>query len=155
MALDRKRLLKPARKLRKLVNKIDSKPSPDEVHDFRTNTRRFEAIFEVLSLDPHSLSTSVVKKLARCRKRAGKVRDLDVLTGYASTVHLQGEDGCETELLEHMGGRRQRLAKKLHAEIRRRGPALRKDLKRTLAELKKPSGMMAACRAKLVGRLGP
>jgi CHAD domain-containing protein len=137
MALDRNRLLKPARKLRKLVNKIDSKPSPDEVHDLRTNTRRFEAIFEVLSLDPHSLSTSVLKKLARCRKRAGKVRDLDVLTAYASKVHLEGEDECETELLEHMGGRRQRLAKKLHAEIRWRGPALRKDLKRSLAELKK------------------
>jgi CHAD domain-containing protein len=137
MALDRNQLLKPARKLRKLVNEIDSKPSPDEVHELRTNTRRIEAILEVLSLHPRSLGTSVLKKLARCRKRAGKVRDLDVLTGYASRVHLEGEDECEIELLEHMGGQRQRLAKKLHAEIRRLGPALRKDLKRSLAELKK------------------
>jgi CHAD domain-containing protein len=137
MALDRNRLLKPTKKLRKLVNKMDSKPSPDEVHDLRTNTRRFEATFEVLSLDLDCMNTSMLKKLARCRKRAGKVRDLDVLTSYASTVHLEGEEDCETQLLEHIGGKRQRLAKKLHGEIRRLGPALRKDLKRTLAELKK------------------
>jgi CHAD domain-containing protein len=104
LALNRNRLLKPARKLRKLVNKIDSKASPDEVHDLRTNTRRFEAAFEVLTLDLHSMGTSVLKKLAHCRKRAGKVRDLGVLTGYTSTVHLQGEDNCETRLLEHTGG---------------------------------------------------
>jgi CHAD domain-containing protein len=137
MALDRNRLLKPAKKVRKLVDKIDNKPSPDEVHDLRTNTRRFEATFEILSLDLDCMGTSVLKRLARCRKRAGKVRDMDVLTSFASTVHLEGEDDCETQLLEHMGGRRQRLARKLHAEVRRVGPALRKDLKRTLGELKK------------------
>jgi CHAD domain-containing protein len=135
MALDRNRLLKPAKKLRKLVNKIDNKPSPDEVHDLRTNTRRFEATCEVLSLDSHRVRTSALKKLARCRKRAGKVRDMDVLTSFASTVHPPGEEECAAQLLEHMGGRRQRLAKKLHAEVRRLGPALRKDLKRTLGVL--------------------
>ena len=86
MALDRDRLLKPAKKLRKLVKKFDDEPVPDKVHDLRTNTRRFEVIFEVLSMNGQGLDASVVKKLGRCRKSAGKVRDMDVLTDYASTI---------------------------------------------------------------------
>jgi CHAD domain-containing protein len=94
MALDRKLLLKPIKKLRKLIKKLDRQPDPDEVHDLRTSTRRFEAAFEALSLSERGVAKSVLKDLRRCRKRAGKVRDMDVLTRYASTVHLTGEEDC-------------------------------------------------------------
>ena len=50
-ALDAKQVLKPAKKLRKLVKKLGRKQEPDKVHDLRTHTRRFEAIFEVVSTD--------------------------------------------------------------------------------------------------------
>jgi len=40
MALDRRRLLKPLKKLKKLVDKINPQATPDEVHDLRTNTAR-------------------------------------------------------------------------------------------------------------------
>lgn len=137
MALDRGRLLKPIKKLEKLVNDLDSQPTPDNVHDLRTNTRRLEAIFEALSLDSQGSGKSMLKDLGRLRKRAGKVRDMDVLTGYASTVHLEGEEECAVQLLEHLGAQRQRHAKKLYGELQRRRPALRKDFKRTPATLSK------------------
>src|SRR5689334_5159063 len=143
MALDRNRLLKPVKKLRKLISKLDRQPAPDEVHDLRTRTRRVEASFEALSLDEQGMSKALLKELGRCRKRAGKVRDMDVLTGYASTVHLKGEEDCALQLIEHLGAQRKKYATKLYAEVRRLRPALRKDLKRAsaiLAKLVRESG---------------
>lgn len=128
MALDRKRLLKPVKKLRKLVKRLDSEPIPEQVHDLRTNARRFEAEFEALSLDAQGVRTSILKKLRRCRKRAGKVRDLDVLTAYAATIRLKGEEECAVRLLEHLGAQRRKYARKLYAEVKRHRSALRKDL---------------------------
>ena len=108
MALHRNRLLKPVRKLRKLINRMDRRPAPGKVHDLRTNTRRFEAMFEALSLDAHGLGKSVLKDLGRLRKRAGKVRDLDVLTGFASTIHLQGEEEMRRAATGVSGGAAQK-----------------------------------------------
>src|SRR5947199_8525892 len=113
MALDRNRLLKPAKKLKKLVKKIGKQPPPDEVHDLRTNARRFKAMFKAFSLDSHGLRKSLLKDLGRVRKRAGKVRDMDVLTAYASTVHPRGEEDCAVQLLEHLGVERRKHATKL------------------------------------------
>jgi CHAD domain-containing protein len=138
MNLDRNRLLKPVKKLRKLVTKLDPQPTPGKVHDLRTNARRFEASFQALSLDARGISKSVLKDLGRCRRRAGKVRDMDVLAAYASTVHLKGEEECAVRLLEYLGIRRRKHARKLYAVVQQLGPALRRDLKRApaiLAEL--------------------
>jgi CHAD domain-containing protein len=137
MALERRRLLKPAKNLRKLVKEIDERPSPDAVHDLRTNVRCFEAALEVLSLKRRGLSKSVLQKLSRCRKTAGRVRDMDVLIIDASTIQLTGEEECALQLLEHLRARRRKEAKKLHAELGRIGPQLRKELKRTPALVKK------------------
>src|SRR5215469_8202792 len=119
MALERRRLLKPAKDLRKLVKEIDDRPSPDAVHDLRTNTLRFEATLEVLSLKRRGLSRSVLQKLSRCRKTAGRVRDMDVLISNASKIHPPAEAGCALQLLEHLRARRRKEARKLHAELRR------------------------------------
>ena len=139
MAIDSKRLLKPVKKLRKLVANLDRQPEPEKVHDLRTSTRRLEAAFEALTPDVQGVSKSVMKDLRRCRKRAGKVRDMDVLTSYASTLHLAGEEECMVRLLEHLGARRQKYSKKLYDEVRRSRSDLRKGLKRTAAKLAKLS----------------
>jgi CHAD domain-containing protein len=136
MALDSKQILKPVKKLKKLIRKMPAQPTPDEVHDLRANLRRFEAISEALSLDSQGIAKSTWKDLDRLRKRAGKVRDMDVLTSYASTVHVKGDD-CLVQLLEHLGAKRRKLAKKLHRETERLGPALPKGLKRAGAVLAK------------------
>src|SRR6185295_19133318 len=102
MALDNNRLLKPVKKLRKLVAKIKRQPPPPEVHELRTNARRFEAVFKALSLDEEGAGKKVLKDVGRLRRRAGKARDIDVLTGVASTIHLPGEEDCSIQLLEYL-----------------------------------------------------
>jgi len=131
MALDGKQLSKPAKKLRKLVGKLSRQPAPKTVHDLRTNSRRFEAAFHALDLGDQGVPKSVLKGLRRCRKRAGKVRDMDVLTEYASKVHAEGEEECRVRLLEHLGAQRKKYANRLYAEVRRLRSSLRKELKRT------------------------
>ena len=135
MPLDPDRVLKPVKKLRKLIDKMSGQPRPGKVHALRTNTRRFEAMFGALALDQYGFKKSVLKDLSRLRKRAGKVRDMDVLLGYASTVHVKGEDECLVQLLEGLGRRRRKRAKSLSAEAKRLRPELRKSLDRTPAEL--------------------
>jgi CHAD domain-containing protein len=131
MALDQNRLVRPVNKLNKLVKKVGSKPTPTKIHDLRTSTRRFEAMFQALALDSQGIRKSTVKDLGRFRKRAGKVRDMDVLTAYAASVHPRnGEEECAVQLLELLGARRRKYAKKLYADVHRRGPDMRSDLKR-------------------------
>ncbi|HEY3741801.1 MAG TPA: CHAD domain-containing protein [Bryobacteraceae bacterium] len=131
MALDHDRLLKPVKKLRKLLDRIDSNPDAETVHSLRTNSRRFEAMFKALSLDTEGLDAGTLKDLGRLRKRAGKVRDMDVLTRFASTVHPRGEEDCTVQLLEYLGAERKKEARKLAAEVNSKGPSLRKGLKRS------------------------
>jgi CHAD domain-containing protein len=129
MALDENRIQKPARRLRKLLKKNPRKPTPDNVHDLRTNSRRLEATLSALSLDSRPKERRLLKDLARVRKRAGKVRDMDVLTGFASTVHPDGEQDCSVQLLEHLGAQRHKGATRVHRVIAERGKAIRKHLK--------------------------
>ncbi|PWU08593.1 MAG: hypothetical protein C5B51_07635 [Terriglobia bacterium] len=130
MALNQKRLVKPMKKLRRLFSKLDSDPVPEQVHDLRTNARRFEAAFQALALDDAGIPNSVLKDLARLRKRAGKVRDMDVLTEFAATIRPHDEEECHVRLLEHLGARRQKQARKLNADVRKLGPVLRKEIDR-------------------------
>lgn len=82
--LDPKRVLKPTRKLRKLLKNMPKQPAPEQVHDLRTNTRRFEAILAAVSPEAMQKEKNLLKDLAAIRKKAGKVRDIDVLTDYAA-----------------------------------------------------------------------
>src|SRR5258707_5072095 len=137
MPLDPQRIQKSVRKLRKLLNKAPKRPTPDQVHDLRTHTRRFEATAQALRLDSKRNERRVLRALARLRKRAGKVRDMDVLTAHTSNLHIDKDQDCLIQLLEYLGSARYRHAKKLSQEMRDTGPALRRRLKRTATRFEK------------------
>jgi CHAD domain-containing protein len=137
MPLDSAQIQKSVRKLRKLLKRAPKRPTPDQVHDFRTHTRRFEATLEALALDSKRNERRLLRDLARLRKRAGKVRDMDVLTGHTSSLHVDKEEDCQVQLLEYLGSTRYRHAKKLSLRMRENGPAVRRRLKRSAARLEK------------------
>jgi CHAD domain-containing protein len=153
MALDLDRAEKTVRTLRKLLKKMSNPPTPEEVHDFRTTSRRVDATLKAFSLDSEPSSHRLLKRLARLRKRAGKVRDMDVLTDFGSTVRPKGENECSIMLLEHLGARRQKHAAKLRAAVRQRGLKLGQRLKRISTEfetrLPEASAHVAALAVKL------
>jgi CHAD domain-containing protein len=107
MALETARIQKPTRKLRKLLKKMPGIPSPREIHTFRTNLRRVETALQVFSLDSNRKGRRTAKTLSKLRKRAGKIRDMDVLTAHAASVELaHDENYCSVALLEYLGAQR-------------------------------------------------
>jgi len=136
MAVDIQRVEKPIRKVRKLLKKMSAQPTPKEVHDLRTNSRRLEATLE--AIDPGQNGRKVLKLISRLRKHAGKVRDMDVLTAYASGLPREGdEEECSVRLLEYLGAERDGKARKLHKAAQNDSPELRKRLRKTSGELEK------------------
>jgi CHAD domain-containing protein len=135
MPLDTDRIQKPVRKLRKLLKGFPKQPAPDQIHDFRTRARRLEATLEALGLGSRGNERRMLRKLKRLRRRAGKVRDMDVLIGHVSGLHVDGERDCEVQLLERLGAERSRQGKKMWALVRTCGAAVRRRLKRSAAHL--------------------
>jgi CHAD domain-containing protein len=131
MALDATRIQKPLRKIRKLLRKMSPVPSVEEIHDFRTNSRRVETMLHAFSLDETKEGGRLAKRISKLRKRAGEVRDYDVLTDYLSGIpHIDSEAECSVRLLEHLGARREKQAHRFHEVRQQHVSRLRKQLKR-------------------------
>ncbi len=129
MALDPNELKKPLSKLRKLLKKMPKQPTPEQVHDLRTNTRRVEASLKALQLDRKGQGKQVLKTLTPVRKRAGDVRDMDVLTAFAATLACDGEQQAVVPILEYLGETRFQAARKLHKSVAQRRQFANKRLK--------------------------
>jgi CHAD domain-containing protein len=150
MPLDADEIEKPARKVRKLVTKIGSQPTPDDIHKFRTNCRRLETSLDVLAIDATGAGRRTSKHVAKLRKRAGKIRDIDVLTRYVAGIKLvNSERDCQARLLEHLGARRETCVKGFEALRKRYRGQLRRDLKRISKKLKKDATRPGASRKHL------
>jgi CHAD domain-containing protein len=131
MALDSAKLQKPLRKVRKLLNKFPKNPSPELVHNLRTQTRRIEAMLDALRLDLSPNGRRVRKELAPVHKQAGRVRDMDVLTGFSAGLHRNPEEEqCLIEVLEYLGAERYRKCRKLRGLVWKHKRRIRRDLKR-------------------------
>ena len=137
MSLNQTRLIKPVKKLRRLLKKLDGDAAPEQVHDLRTSARRFEAAFGALALNDAGIPNSVLKELGRLRKRAGKVRDMDILTEFAAATRPKSEEECHVRLLEHLGARRQKEVGRLHAEVKQLRSGLRKELDQAASRITK------------------
>jgi CHAD domain-containing protein len=66
------------RKLQRLPKKISAKPDADNVHELRTTIRRLETLLDVTSNGSGRKERKLKKQMDRVRRRAGRVRDLDV-----------------------------------------------------------------------------
>ncbi|HEY5254940.1 MAG TPA: hypothetical protein VIJ53_09825, partial [Acidobacteriaceae bacterium] len=73
MAFDLGRVQKDIRKLRRFLKQAPKHATPKKVHSQRTAIRRFEAAMQALELDSDANVQRLLRKLAKLRKRAGKV----------------------------------------------------------------------------------
>ena len=72
MSVDHDRLLKPARKLRKVLKNMPKDPTPEQVHSLRTNSRRLEATLAAVSPDGLAKQKKLFREVARIRKKADR-----------------------------------------------------------------------------------
>jgi len=144
MAIDTSRVQENIQKLVKALKKIGKTCTPDEVHKLRTRAKSFEASTEAFSVTSKRRSRRILRALKRIRRKAGDVRDMDVLTSHLSTVRTNGEQDCLVQLFEHLGAARYKQAARLRSLAKEFGPEVRKQLKTVAKRLDqrnaKPSG---------------
>src|SRR5262245_37020494 len=137
MSFDIERIQKSTRRVRKFLQKNSKRPSSDAIHNLRTSTRSLETTFTTFRLDSKKSVKRLLRGLTDVRKRAGKVRDMDVLTADALTVNQTAEQDCLVQLLEYLGAKRNKYAKKLRLVIATDSPQLRRNLKRSSKRVEK------------------
>ena len=118
------------------IGRLARDPKAEDVHRFRTNSRRVEALTTEL-LPENGNKKKLLKLLAKLRKRAGKVRDLDVQIVFLKNLRVPDRQNHRAQLLELLaeehGRRTRKLAKSFDVETVRE---LRKRLRRAKPEIK-------------------
>jgi CHAD domain-containing protein len=137
MAFDIQRIRKSTRRVTKFLKKNDKRPSSAAIHNLRTSSRTLETSLVTLGLDSKGKVKRLLHDMADVRKRAGKVRDMDVLTADAVTLKQDGEQDCLVQLLEYLGAERTKHVKELRRLINTNTPQLRRHLERNSKRLEK------------------
>jgi CHAD domain-containing protein len=128
-------------KLNRHLSKLTTKTAPKSVHKFRTYSRRVETLVGELAPERSRNDKKLLKLLARLRKKAGRVRDLDVQIVSLRGLKISQEPRRKSQLLRHLSEDRTKREKKLAANFDKQTVReLRKRLKRAASELEIPQG---------------
>jgi len=117
MSIDPKRSQVVFQKLEQDLIKLSAKLRPDNVHRFRTHTRRLQILLSELSPKLDRNQKKLLKLLGRIRKRAGKLRDLDVQLAALRSLKVPREPRRKTQLVNHLIELRGEQEKKLHKAV--------------------------------------
>jgi len=124
------------RKADQVLVKLPSGLEAQSVHSFRTTTRRLQTLLQQLTTDRNRNQKKVLKMLDRIRRRAGKVRDLDVQLGALRTLKVPQEPRRKTQLMHSLIELRGKQERKLSKELNKSDVReIRKRLKRAAKDL--------------------
>jgi CHAD domain-containing protein len=127
------------RKLSRQLAKLTKKPAPENVHKFRTYSRRVEAMLEELVPKLSRNDKKLLKQLARLRKKAGRVRDLDVQIAALRSLKIPQEPGRKSQLMRTLSEERAQRERTLPENFDRKTVSqLRKRLHRAAQEMAIP-----------------
>jgi CHAD domain-containing protein len=121
------------------LSKLSSHPEPESVHRARTYSRRVESL---LALAPkHDGNTKkLLKSLRRLRKKAGRVRDLDVQIAALQGLRISQAPAGKSQLLYELVQDRARGLGKLEKSFDKETTSeLRKRVRRAEKELSIPA----------------
>jgi CHAD domain-containing protein len=111
IALQRSQLV--FQKLERDLVRLSAKQHAENVHDFRTTTGRLRVLLEELVPERSHNQKKLLKTLSRIRKRAGKVRDLDVQLATLRSLKFAQDPRRKTELMQALIELRAEHEKKL------------------------------------------
>ena len=87
---------------RALAEISEGEPNADALHSFRTTTRRLETLLTQILPDGTRNQIKVLKVLDRIRRRAGKVRDLDVQLASLRGLKISQEPRRKSQLMQRL-----------------------------------------------------
>jgi len=103
--------------LSKAISKVTGKPAPKAVHRLRTTIRRIESLVSYSHPDLKKKLERSLERMADLRKRAGKVRDLDVQIGLLKTLGNGSTVRDRKILAALLEKKRERQVKRLESAI--------------------------------------
>jgi CHAD domain-containing protein len=86
-------------RLARELTKLAKNQAPESVHKFRTNSRRVEALLSEVVPPLNRNDKKLLKLLSRLRKRAGRVRDLDVEIASLRNLKIPEGNGHKSEFV--------------------------------------------------------
>jgi CHAD domain-containing protein len=121
-------------RLTRQITRVSKDAKPENVHRLRTNGRRVEVL--VGNLSPQNANTrKLLKRLAKLRRKAGEIRDLDVQIAFLKELKIPDRQNHRSLLLDKLTAEQEKQSKKfargLDAERMRK---LRKRLRKAKAE---------------------
>lgn len=141
-------------KLQRQMAKLAKKSSAENVHRFRTSCRRVEVLVSDLAGSRKGRDKKLLKLLGRLRKKAGRVRDLDVQSAALRSLKIPQEPGRKSQLLRTLAEERASREKKLAESLDRQTMAeVRERMKRTGASLQFPTVEPVGLARKKLGQL--
>src|SRR6267154_96358 len=114
-------------KMERALLKLSSGQDAESVHSFRTTSRRLQTLLEQVVPETDRNRRKLLKMLDRIRKRAGKLRDIDVQLAALRSLKVPQEPRRKTQLMHGLIELRAKHEKKLRK-------ALEKD---TIREIKR------------------
>lgn len=147
--MDVQAAIKPLRNLRKVLKNFPAHPTPEQVHELRTRSRRVEATVHALASPHDPAAQRLLRSIKPLRKAAGKVRDMDVL--FAKLCKLSANSGSEAvlHLGQHLSALRQQHSDHLRRVVSRRGASACRALKQFARNLERTGagGPVRTCAA--------
>ncbi|HEX4487792.1 MAG TPA: CHAD domain-containing protein [Terriglobales bacterium] len=123
-----------ARLVRNLSN-LSEKPQPESVHQFRTYSRRVESFLFELVPELNGNQKKLLRSLKRLRKKAGRVRDLDVQITALRGLKISQSPAGRSQLLHGLTEERAKRLRKLEKSFDKETTGdLRKRLRRAEKE---------------------
>jgi CHAD domain-containing protein len=139
MPIDLKRTRLAFQRLGRELTTLAKKPAPASVHKFRTNSRRVESLLSEVAPKLNRNDKKLLKLLSRLRKKAGRVRDLDVEIASLRSLKIPEGNGHKSQfvdaLVQERAKREQKLAKAFDRET---AAEVRRRLKRAASEIDIP-----------------
>ena len=135
MSLEEKRVKTLSEKLSTALASLAHDVIPKHVHRLRTTVRRIESLVGYARPDLGRKQEKALKNLSALRKRAGKVRDLDVQMKLLDAIANTSTRRDRQTLTEFLKRKRDRQAARLSAAIAKmRGSRLDDHVERILEE---------------------
>ena len=142
MPLDQNLTRRSFDKLKRQLAKISSQLAPEGVHRFRTYARRVEVLLGEVLPETSRNEKKLVKLLARSRKKAGRVRDLDMQISLLSSLKFPQAGGQKAQLQRNLIERREKNERKLRKAFDRKTIAeMRRRLRRTSDRIEIPGNV--------------
>jgi CHAD domain-containing protein len=137
MAISSERSQFVFRKTERALLELSSWQNAESVHGFRTASLRLQTLLERLLPERDGNQKKLLKMLKRIRKRAGKVRDLDVQLAALRSLRVPQEPRRKTQLMHGLIELRAQHEKKLSKILKKDTiREIRKRLKRASNDIR-------------------